>query len=462
MKRDITQDIKNATEEIRLTPGERERLFTAVWKAQHPEPTKRISWGLVRPALAGMCMVVLSFGTVSSAAERALPGDILYAIKVGINEKIRTVFASTPEARAVVETQLAERRLEEATSLAAQGKLTPEAKTQVQASFEEHSEKAVLSIRELQVNNSPAALDIASGFEASLAARNAILNTVDTQKGNGEVGALRKLVQAKGLQVAEVRGAAEESAAVSAEPVTTSAAMLFSPATSTTALVTAQAANRLGVSAEDSLVTTTTFLEDNATVLSTADIAQSEQVLHKAKQLIERGKTLVAQNDMAGAYHAFQDALVLTETRRVILQTSVSFIAPDATTTSPVSPENKTGAANWVSNEPVAVTDVFKNGVHTYTGSITLPNPCTDLTVRSQIKESFPEQIVLSFEAHSTSAVCVQVLSLKTFVVDVRADLGATTSAVFNGVTIPLTITQQVPAGKVPAMLLPPTEIVPR
>src|SRR3569832_765032 len=68
----------------------------------------------------------------SYASEAALPGDPLYAIKVNFTEPIRGALAVSQAAKAQWNAQLVSRRLAEAESLAAEDKLTPVARTQIE------------------------------------------------------------------------------------------------------------------------------------------------------------------------------------------------------------------------------------------------------------------------------------------------------------------------------------------
>ena len=52
-------------------------------------------------AVAAVLIVMVSSGTVA-AAESALPGDILYPVKVHVTEEVRVAFAPTPQARAKI------------------------------------------------------------------------------------------------------------------------------------------------------------------------------------------------------------------------------------------------------------------------------------------------------------------------------------------------------------------------
>src|SRR3990167_7445193 len=66
------------------------------------------------PIVAGVLVVVLaSAGGISFSAEQTAPGEFLYPIKIGVNEKLFTAFAVAPEKKAAWSVQQTERRLVE-------------------------------------------------------------------------------------------------------------------------------------------------------------------------------------------------------------------------------------------------------------------------------------------------------------------------------------------------------------
>ena len=73
--------------------------------------------------IAILLAVFVSIGT-SFAAQGALPGDMLYPVKTEVNENIRTAFTFGADAKANLQADLLEERLEEAQALHAQGRLT--------------------------------------------------------------------------------------------------------------------------------------------------------------------------------------------------------------------------------------------------------------------------------------------------------------------------------------------------
>jgi hypothetical protein len=85
-----------------------------------------IFYSYSRIAIVGaMAILLLVGGTgVSFAAQNTLPGQPLYAVKVDVTEPLQGAFITSPVAKAEWQNTLAERRLEEATTLAAQNNLS--------------------------------------------------------------------------------------------------------------------------------------------------------------------------------------------------------------------------------------------------------------------------------------------------------------------------------------------------
>jgi len=137
-----------------------------------------------------LILAVLVGGGVSVAAEKALPGDILYPVKVDINEKVRGWLSVSEESKANWEVKRAERRLEEAETLAGEGSLDVEAREKIEANFEAHSDRVKKRIEKFESKeNFNAAVDVSAKFETSLKAHNKILGrlTAETSETRDEV-----------------------------------------------------------------------------------------------------------------------------------------------------------------------------------------------------------------------------------------------------------------------------------
>lgn len=75
--------------------------------------TSMFIWSRSFVTVTAMALVLLLGTTVVHGAERSLPGDTLYTVKRGVNERVLGVFAVSPDAKARLETKFVDRRLEE-------------------------------------------------------------------------------------------------------------------------------------------------------------------------------------------------------------------------------------------------------------------------------------------------------------------------------------------------------------
>jgi hypothetical protein len=130
-----------------------------------------------------------------------------------VNEEVRSVFAVSSEDKAQWEATRAERRLEEAATLAVKGRLTDEYRIALAARFEKHADASLENTEILEEKNSSVALDVVSGFEARLAAHQTLLEGL-----NGESKSVLASLRAKVERVIAVRLRAESRLAAAATP----------------------------------------------------------------------------------------------------------------------------------------------------------------------------------------------------------------------------------------------------
>lgn len=146
------EKLKKEAEALRLTSTEkaamRLRLKEAMSSASAPaaSPYFFYSFQFVRTAryaFAALLMVVFVGGSTVSAASQALPGDWLYAVKTGVNERVELAFADTAQEELRVEAQFAERRVAEAEALEAEGRLDVGVAEEIELRFDEHASRAL-------------------------------------------------------------------------------------------------------------------------------------------------------------------------------------------------------------------------------------------------------------------------------------------------------------------------------
>jgi len=169
MKR-FAQQFKKQSEKTKLTAEEqfllREKITT--FMEYHPLPatqevgndtfslptpfiTTRVPWKKVRMSFG--LVAVAFFVTLPAVAEYTVPGDMLYPVKVRINEEVRSTLARTPYEKVEWESKRIERRISEARVLARAGLLTPEAEEAVAVAVTQHRSNANAEIALLRERN---------------------------------------------------------------------------------------------------------------------------------------------------------------------------------------------------------------------------------------------------------------------------------------------------------------------
>src|SRR3990167_3128159 len=117
------EDLIKIAKNFKLNSEEKSRLKARLVLFMRDNPvTNNYDYRLIRqrPLILNKFMaiiliiVLLVGGGTSIAANNSLPGDILYPVKLGMNEKVAGWFDTSAEARAQYQSDLAIRRLEEA------------------------------------------------------------------------------------------------------------------------------------------------------------------------------------------------------------------------------------------------------------------------------------------------------------------------------------------------------------
>lgn len=126
-------------------------------------------------------LILLSGTGTAFAAENTIPGDTLYGVKVNINETVRGALALSPEAKSNWEAQIAERRLDEASKLAVQGKLSAELGTKLETKFTEQTQKIKDRIAKLQeAGKDDSASELSTRLQSALQIHSEILDTLNS------------------------------------------------------------------------------------------------------------------------------------------------------------------------------------------------------------------------------------------------------------------------------------------
>ncbi len=100
--------------------------------------------------IIALVMAAVLGGGVSMEANKALPGDALYPFKIGVNERAEGYLARGDAAKAHVDVELAEARLDEAQALARENKLSVAAQSQLTQNFNAHVAEATALGKKLE------------------------------------------------------------------------------------------------------------------------------------------------------------------------------------------------------------------------------------------------------------------------------------------------------------------------
>lgn len=125
-----------------------------------------------RTTYAGLVALVLVVATgtqATLASEKAIPGDILYSVKVSVAEPVALALTASGGEKAGLATKFASRRVKEASTLSAQGKLDEKTAVKLAASFDTHVDVISKEAATLEANGDVAeALEVRTDIEKDL------------------------------------------------------------------------------------------------------------------------------------------------------------------------------------------------------------------------------------------------------------------------------------------------------
>jgi HAMP domain-containing protein len=160
-----------------------------------------------RMATVGFTSIALIIGSISYAAEYALPGDVLYTVKVEINERVRSLTAVTSTQQAEWSVTRMTRRLEELEQLVVEGALDKKTREEVATRFEHDTKEAHAVIAQLKIQSIQAAADTSSRLEESLRIHERVLTQVAEEREDVsmQIHVMLDTVREKAQSVSEIR-----------------------------------------------------------------------------------------------------------------------------------------------------------------------------------------------------------------------------------------------------------------
>lgn len=131
--------------------------------------------------MALLITIMLAAGGGSSVmAEKAIPGDALYQMKVVVNEPVIGLFTLSKEGNTAWQERLVERRLEEVQKVVAQGTLSTSTQVEMEVAVRAQIDKFALAVKDLSGNKNTAVIssELAIRLESALRAHQDILEKV--------------------------------------------------------------------------------------------------------------------------------------------------------------------------------------------------------------------------------------------------------------------------------------------
>lgn len=134
-------------------------------------------------AIAAFVIVLLVASTgVSFAAENTLPGDLLFGVKVNVNEELKSALISNSTAKMKYEKERVVRRVVETETLMKKKALTPARKKDAEAAIKKQIVKFSASAAEENKNNPTAVIAATAELEPELKAHSEVIATLSTDE----------------------------------------------------------------------------------------------------------------------------------------------------------------------------------------------------------------------------------------------------------------------------------------
>lgn len=314
------ENIFNKAEQIKLSTAEKEemRAHLELFVERHPvrnrgfwrhilQKRSELITNILKPMAIALIIALIVSGSAAVAAENSLPGDILYPVKINVSEKVvNLAVAFSEEAQARWEARKAERRVEEAEKLAAEGRLTADILGDLTARFEDFSEAFEERANRIEAKQgAEGAFELHSNFESSLNAHEDVLARLADRQTNvqAEMNVFLGGVRARLEAEADARADAESEITASAN-----------------AELKAAAEGKLQA-AENKIAEVRSFLDRMKSSVSAEVFAKAEAKLNTAAKAVNDGKAEMTAEAYGKAFASFQAAISLATEAQVLVAT---------------------------------------------------------------------------------------------------------------------------------------------
>lgn len=145
---------------------------------------------LSRISVVLLLFVIVGTGSLSIVSAKALPGDLLYPIKINLREKIEENLVFLPEKKIVLRQERIATRFMEVETLIKEDRITPENKSIAESSIQAEKEKLNDDIETINKENPEIAIATKVSIDSSIKQRQ---EKIDTKiKNIGEIDVLEK------------------------------------------------------------------------------------------------------------------------------------------------------------------------------------------------------------------------------------------------------------------------------
>ncbi len=173
--------ISNKAESVRMTSAEKMDMLSNLRAYANANPVRIAQpsiWYGRALSYAAAFVLIVGTGATSFAAEKALPGDTLYAVKTGLNEGVVRILPLGASAKAKVEISMIDRRMGELEKMIVSEKDTPENVDTVMLKIEEHKDEFDAHVVALGGGQDAEAAQIHSELETVVDTHIAVLSEI--------------------------------------------------------------------------------------------------------------------------------------------------------------------------------------------------------------------------------------------------------------------------------------------
>jgi hypothetical protein len=322
----IFKSLKREGENAKLSEEAKRtmRLNVLEYVNSHPiQPKKIISpyfsrFSLLMKFSSVAAVAVIVIGSTLYAAGNALPGDLLYPLKVNINEEVKGFFIIGDSNNVAWSEEKVSQRLQEAETLATEGKLDANTQAELGGYFEENIKEFNQRLDEIKKTDLAAAATASAHFETVLKVHQALLNHLDTSVDKpvakiAMMAATSSSPRPPVNQIARLVKNIDDTLASSSNSRTAIEVRLVDQDSID---ANEQIANQRLVAAELSLH----FASSSVTALMHAPESDLTEKINLAETLILQGKVQLQNKDYKTAAASFTRAKLLSDEARILIQ----------------------------------------------------------------------------------------------------------------------------------------------